>query len=71
MSYFTQWSLTATWLLALTVVLSMASGTIPLTAWIGLALVGLMPPAMLLMLFNTPSPTTAEVIRRVEAGRAF
>lgn len=69
-SYLNKWSLTATWLLALTVVLSMAAGTISLAAWIGLALVGLMPPTTLILLFNRPERTTAEVIRDVEAGRS-
>lgn len=70
-SYLNKWSLTATWLLALTIVLSMAAGTISLVAWIGLALVGLMPPATLILLSSTPERTTAEVIRDVEAGRSL
>lgn len=70
MSGITQGCLLATWLLALTVVLSMAAGTISLAAWVGLALIGLMPPAMLTLLANTPERTTADVIRDVGAGRS-
>jgi len=70
-SYLNPWSLTATWLLALTVVLSMAAGTISLVAWIGLALVGLMPPATLILLSTMLEPATADVICDVETGRSF
>jgi hypothetical protein len=70
-SYLNKWSLSATWLLVLTVVLSIAAGTISLAAWIGLALIGLMPPAMLIVLSRAPEPTTSEVIRGVEAGRSI
>ena len=70
-SYLNPWSLTATWLLALTVVLSMAAGTISLVAWIGLALVGLMPPATLILLSRAPERSTADVIRDVEAGKSL
>ena len=69
-SYINQWFLTATWLLTLTVALSMAAGTISLVAWISLALIGLMPPMMLIALSNAPERTTAEVIRDVGAGRS-
>jgi hypothetical protein len=69
-SYLNKWSLIAAWLLALTVALSVAAGTISLAAWVGLALIGLMPPVMLIMFFNTPERTTAEIIRDVEAGRS-
>ncbi len=67
-SYINKWSLTATWLLALTVALVMAAGTISLVAWVGLALIGLMPPATLIALTNSPQPATA---RDVEAGRSL
>jgi len=69
-SYLNKWSLTATWLLALTVVLFMAAGAISLVAWIGLALIGLMPPATLILLSSGPERTIAEVIRDVDAGRS-
>jgi len=69
-SYLNKWSLTATWLLALTVVLSMTAGRISLVAWIALALVGLMPPATLILLSSGLERTTAEVIRDVDAGRS-
>ena len=69
-SYVNEWSLTATWLLALTVLLSMAAETISLVAWIGLALVGLMPPATLILLSSGPERSTADVIRDVDAGRS-
>lgn len=70
-SYLNKWSFAATWLLALTVALSMAAGTISLAAWVSLALIGLMPPVMLIVFFNTPERTTAEIIRDVEAGRSL
>lgn len=69
-SYINKWSLTATWLLMLAVALSMAAGTIPPVAWVTLALIGLMPPAMLIALSNVQQPATADVMR-VGAGRSL
>lgn len=66
---FTGVSFTVAWLAALTVALGVATGTASIVAWFTLALVGLMPLLMLMVLAHTPTKTMSEIIYDLETGR--
>jgi hypothetical protein len=57
------------WILALAVGLWTAAATGSLVAWFALAIIGLLPALMMVMLGQRPVKTTAEILREVETGR--
>ena len=61
-------SLTAVWLVALTVSFGVATGTASVVAWLTLAFVGLMPPLVLMVLAHSPARTIAAIIHDLETS---
>ena len=68
--YSTKTSISATWLLALTIALWAAAGRTSVLGWLALAFIGIMPILVLMWLSQEPAKTTAQIIRDVDAGRA-
>jgi len=59
-------SVCGAWLVMLVTALWLASASMSLVAWLAVALAGIVPPLVFLMLAQAPSRTIAQVIRDAE-----
>jgi hypothetical protein len=63
-THYVKATLTATWVLAVGG-LAYLSGATSFAGWTGVAILSLVPPAIMMRLWNAPARTTSESIREV------
>ena len=64
-----RWSAVAAWFLVLGSILWLTASSLSTSSLLLIGIVGVLPPIVLLALSRQESPSTAAVIRDVEAGR--
>ncbi|MBI4885902.1 MAG: hypothetical protein HY824_02310 [Acidobacteria bacterium] len=67
-AHHSRWYIAASWT-SLALLAFFATGASSSSSVLVLAVIGLVPPIIMMMLWKSPSPTIAEVLRATEEGR--